>query len=117
MKRVTIYVLLAVFCLLLVGCKAKSEPSASEVVPADYGAAVETAKEQFQQIFENFENLTIDQTATMVRTANENQLVVQITYSSDNGSGVYGFLFQKDDAGNTTLLRQGEDITIDQLLS
>ena len=42
--------------------------------------------------------------------------VVQITYTSDNGDGVYGFEFTKDSYGNWEILQQGEDVTIDNLV-
>ena len=44
------------------------------------------------------------------------KFVVQFKYSSSNGNGVYGFLYNLDDYANPELVRHGKDITIDNLL-
>ena len=43
-------------------------------------------------------------------------IVVQITYTSDRGDGVYGFEYIKDEYGNWDILQQGENVTIDNLV-
>lgn len=53
----------------------------------------------------------------MVRAEDEKHIVVQMTYVSENGSGKYGFEYQKDEDGKLTLLQQGEKVTIDNLVN
>ena len=67
-------------------------------------------------LYLEFENLKIEETTTMARTDEAKEIVVQIEYSSNNGDGVYGFLYNLDDYSNPELLQQGADITIDNLL-
>ena len=55
-------------------------------------------------------------TIVLSRTDEADNIVVQITYTSDNGDGVYGFEFAKDSCGNWEILQQGEDVTIDNLV-
>ena len=57
---------------------------------------------------EMFESLEMSAEAT--------NIVVQITYTSDNGDGVYGFEFAKDAYGNWEILQKGEHVTINNLL-
>ena len=52
----------------------------------------------------------------MARTDDAKEIVVQIEYSSNNGSGVYGFLYNLDDYANPELIEHGQDVTIDNLL-
>ena len=44
---------------------------------------------------------------------NNDSLVVQFSYLSDKGSGVYGFEITRDDYENYEIVRQGKDVTID----
>ena len=53
----------------------------------------------------------------MVRTDDNSLIVIQFTYTSDNGNGIYGFEYQKDNYGNYGLVRHGEDVTIDNLVN
>lgn len=52
----------------------------------------------------------------MARTDDVKEIVVQIEYSSSNGSGVYGFLYNLDDYANPELIEHGRDVTIDNIL-
>lgn len=113
-----ILVLLAVILVFtLTGCDNAANPDAvTEIVPADYGKPIEMAQSEFHTIYAEFEELQITNTSTMARTDDEDSIIVQITYSSKNGDGVYGFEFQKDEYGNFEIVQQGEDVTIDNLL-
>lgn len=118
MKKV-IALVFALFCVLgLVGCNNNTDDSTTkiEVVSADYGKVIELAKAEFAEIFKEFENLQIEEIATMARTDDAKEIVVQIKYSSSNGNGVYGFEYNLDDYANPELIQHGEDITIDNLL-
>ena len=88
----------------------------TETMPEDYGNAVIIAQIEFNSVFSEFDGLEITKTSTMVRTNNKNRLVVQFSYLSDNGNGIYGFEIAKDDYGNYKIVRQGVDITIDNLV-
>ena len=102
----------------LIGCNGNmpSGTTGVKTVSADYGKVVELAKAKFNEIYKEFENLKIEETATMLRTDDAKEIVVQIKYSSSNGNDVYGFLYNLNDYSNPELLQQGEDITIDNLL-
>lgn len=116
-KHITI--LLTLFCTVgLFGCNNTTtiSESKSEIVSADYGKVIELAKAEFTEIFKQFEDIQIDETSTMTRTDDVKQIVVQIRYSSSNGSGVYGFEYGLDQYDNLELIRHGDDVTIDNLL-
>lgn len=89
---------------------------AEESVPVSYGKPIELAKEEFETVFAEYEGLKITETATLSRTNEATNIVVQITYTSDCGDGVYGFEYIKDEYGNWDILQQGEDVTIDNLV-
>ena len=118
MKRI-IALTLAFVCLLgLCGCNNNNadSPAEHEAVSADYGKVIDLAKEEFAEVFKEFEDVQIEETATMTRTDDAKEIVVQIKYSSSNGDRVYGFLYNLDDYANPELIQHGEDITIDNLL-
>ena len=117
MKRI-IAMTLAIVCLLgLCGCNNNADsPAEHEAVSADYGRVIDLAKEEFAEVFKEFEDVQIEETATMTRTDDAKEIVVQIKYSSSNGDRVYGFLYNLDDYANPELIQHGEDITIDNLL-
>ena len=112
--------LLLLTLLLVFASSACSNSSDANVgvagVTVFYGKPIELAKEEFETIFAEYEGLEIAETATLDRTDEANTIVVQITYTSDNGDGVYGFEFAKDAYGNWEILQQGEDVTIDNLV-
>ena len=117
MKRI-IALTLAFVCLLgLCGCNNNADsPAEHEAVSADYGKVVDLAKEEFAEVFKEFEDLKIEETSTMARTDDAKEIVVQFKYSSSNGNGVYGFLYNLDDYANPELIQHGEGITIDNLI-
>lgn len=118
MKRI-IALTLALICILaLCGCNNNTADTTveHEAVSADYGKVIDLAKAEFAEVFKEFEDMQIEETTTMTRTDDAKEIVVQIKYSSSNGDGVYGFLYNLDDYGNPELMQQGEDITIDNLL-
>ncbi len=117
MKR--ILVLLTVFVMLaLSACNNTSNIDvATESVPADYRKSIEIAKSEFLTLFSEFEELEITNTSTMTRTDDASHIVIEISYSSKNGDGVYGFEMKKDEYGNYELLKQGEDVTINNLVN
>ena len=117
MKK-TIFLLLALFLAFAVSACSNSPEANVEVagVTVFYGKPIELAKEEFETIFAEYEGLKITETATLDRTDDANNIVVQITYTSDNGDGVYGFEFAKDSYGNWEILQQGKDVTIDNLV-
>lgn len=118
MKRFLVFVMLLISICGLSGCKDNVSDEAPEIeaVSSDYGKVIELAKEEFNEIFKEFENLKIEETATMARTDDAKEIVVQIEYSSKNGDGIYGFLYNLDDYTNPELMEHGQDVTIDNLL-
>ena len=52
----------------------------------------------------------------MARTTSTERVVIQFSYSSDNGDGVYGFEIEKTATGSYDIIQQGEDVTIDNLV-
>lgn len=102
----------------LTGCNddnAENE-ARTEVASTDYGKVIELAQAEFGEIFKAFDNLRIEETSTMTRTDDHKEIVVQMKYSSDNGSGVYGFVYHLDAYANPELVQHGEAVTIDNLL-
>ena len=118
MKRFLVFIMVLVSICGLSGCNgnAPEETPGVESVASDYGKVIELAKAEFNEVFKEFENLKIEETTTMARTDEAKEIVVQIEYSSNNGDGVYGFLYNLDDYSNPELLQQGENITIDNLM-
>ena len=118
MKRFLVFIMVLVSICGLSSCNgnAPEETTGVESVSSDYGKVIELAKAEFNEVFKKFENLKIKETTTMARTDEAKEIVVQIEYSSNNGDGVYGFLYNLDDYSNPELLQQGEDITINNLL-
>ena len=99
----------------LSGCNGNEpeETSRVESVSSGYGKVIELAKAEFNEVFKEFANLKIEETTTMARTDEAKEIVVQIKYSSNNGDGVYGFLYNLDDYSNPELIELGQDVTID----
>ena len=118
MKKIIALILILICLLSLCGCNNNTDDTTAEheTVSADYGKVIDLAKSEFTEVFKEFENVKIEETATMTRTDNAKEIVVQFKYSSSNGDGVYGFLYSLDDYANPELVQHGEDITIDSLL-
>ena len=118
MKRLLVFIMVLVSICGLSGCNgnAPGETPGVESVSSDYGKVIELAKAEFNEVFKEFENLKIEETTTMARTDEAKEIVVQIEYSSNNGDGVYGFLYNLDDYSNPELIEHGQDVTIDKLL-
>ena len=118
MKRLLVFIMVLVSICGLSGCNGNvpEESPGVESVSSDYGKVIELAKAEFNEVFKEFENLKIEETTTMARTDEAKEIVVQIKYSSNNGDGVYGFLYNLDDYSNPELIEHGQDVTIDNLL-
>ena len=118
MKRI-IALILALACILaLCACNSNTADTVAEhkVVSADYGKVIDLAKAEFAELFKEFEDVQIEETSTMTRTDDAKEIVVQFKYSSSNGNGVYGFLYNLVDYANPELVQHGEDINIDNLI-
>ncbi len=116
MKKL-IALILALVCLNLIGCNnADDNTPKTENVSIDYGTVIDLAKAEFSEIFKELDDVQTKGISTMAKTDNANEVIVQIKYSSSNGEGAYGFLYNVDDPANPKLIDHGEDITIDNLL-
>lgn len=117
MKKTLLLLLTLLFVLAFSACSNSPEANVEEAaVSVSYGKPIEIAKEEFEAIFAEHEGLEITETVTLSRTDEADNIVVQITYTSDNGAGAYGFEFAKDTYGNWEILQQGVDVTIDNLV-
>lgn len=117
MKKILLLLLTLLLAFAASACSNSSEANFEVAgVSVSYGKPIELAKEEFVTIFAEFEGLEIIETATLSRTDKATNIVVQISYTSDNGDGVYGFEFSKDSYGNWEILQQGKDVTIDNLV-
>lgn len=117
MKKTLLLLLTLLLVFAFSACSNSPEANVEEAaVSVSYGKPIEIAKEEFEAIFAEHEGLEITETVTLSRTDEADNIVVQITYTSDNGDGVYGFEFAKDSCGNWEILQQGEDVTIDNLV-
>ncbi len=118
MKRIIALTLILICISALCGCNNNTADTTAEheAISADYGMIIDLAKAEFTEVFKEFENVKIEETSTMTRTDNAKEIAVQFKYSSSNGDGVYGFLYNLDDYANPELVQHGEYITIDSLL-
>ena len=117
MRKIISFVLIFLFCSCLVSCSDKTKVGAIEVVVSkDYGKVIELAKMEFTNVFNEYENIHIEETSTMARTDEEDTVVVQIRYTSSQGDGVYGFKYSLEDYANPELIQHGENVTIDSFL-
>ena len=82
----------------------------------DYGDAIILAQNEFANTFSAFDGIEITDTFTTVRTNDSNKLIVQFSYSSNNGNGIYGYEISRDSHGGYEIIRRGEDVTIDNLV-
>ena len=115
-KIITLFLLLA--CIAsMAGCKNNTAEGGvkNEIASNDLGNAVELAKTEFETIFKEFKNLQIEEAVTMARPESK-EWIIQFIYSSDNGDGVYGFLYNVEDTANPELIQHGEEITVDNML-
>lgn len=116
MKK-AIFLLVLLCSVVLSACTNSPDANvAEESVPVSYRTPIELAKAEFETVFAEYKGLKITDTATLSRTDEATNIVVQITYTSDHGDGVYGFEYIKDEYGNWDILQQGEDVTIDNLV-
>lgn len=119
MKNVLKIFFIALLCLCFTACQntANSTEAKEEKVPEEYGDTIIVARDEFLNIFKDFEDLKITETKTMGRTDIEKTLLIEFSYTSKNGDGVYGFIMDEDEYGNAVIVEQGTDITVDKLLS
>lgn len=111
MKRMLLLAVLCC-CLCLCACSHKEpDEDLSQSRVLDFTATTELAQTQFDTAFDSFPNLKVTQTRTMVRSGQEDRVVVVISYESDQGDGDYGYLYQVDKDGNNQLCEQGKDVT------
>lgn len=101
----------------LAGCGGKTIEIKTEEVPADYSGAVIVAQDEFNRVFSDFSNIIITETSTMARTDSTDRVIIQFSYTSDNGNGVYGFEMEKTATGSYDIIHQGEDVTMDNLVT
>lgn len=117
MKKLFAIVMMFLFSFFLVSCDNEITVNSGETaVSKDYGKVIELAKTEFKNIFEEYENVQIEDTSTMARTDGEETVIVQIRYTSLQGDGVYGFEYSLEDYANPELIQHGENVTIDSLL-
>lgn len=112
------FFILICIVLLLSGCS-KAGPLAeaeTETVFSDYEEVVEIAKDEFYSVFSEHDDLKITETSAMVRSDDETHIVIQFQYESGQGSGVYGFEYQKDGYGNYELRQHGGGVTVNHLV-
>lgn len=117
MKRYLLLLLVLITALALSTCSNPSDADPQEErTTVSYGKPLELAKGEFDTIFTEYDGVKITDIATLSRTDEATNIVVQITYTSDRGDGVYGFEYIKDEYGNWDILQQGKDVTIDNLV-
>ena len=103
--------------LLLTACSSsQAVETVTETASDDLVAVLELAESEFFSVFSEYDGLEITDTTTMARSDDSGQVLVQFGYTSENGSGVYGFLIGTDESWNYTILEHGETLTVDRLL-
>ena len=88
-------------------------PTLTEI---DHSQVRALAEEEFAEIFKDHNNVQIDKISTLARSDDMNHVVIQFEYSSDEGSGVYGFEYRDGEYGSARLVRHGKDVTRSNLL-
>ena len=79
MKKLFAIVMMFLFSFFLVSCDNEITVNSGETaVSKDYGKVIELAKTEFKNIFEEYENVQIEDTSTMARTDGEETVIVQI---------------------------------------
>lgn len=118
MKKMSIITVLLLILSMLMACGAGSidHEVKTEIMSEDYGDAIILAQNEFANTFSAFDGIEITETSTAVRTNDNNKLIVQFSYSSNNGNGVYGYEISRDHHGGYEIVRQGEDVTIDNMV-
>ena len=118
MRRLSIIAVLFMALSILMACGARSidHETKTEIMSEDYGDAIILAQNEFANTFSEYDGIEITETSTMVRTNDSSKLIVQFSYSSNNGNGVYGYEISRDDHGSYEIIRRGEDVTIDNLV-
>ena len=119
MKKLFIITELLLILSMLMACGAGSidHEVTTEIMSEDYGDAIILALDEFTNTFSAYDGIEITETSTAVRTNDSNKLIVQFSYSSNNGDGVYGYEISRDHYGGYEIVRQGEDVTIDNLVT
>ena len=118
MKKLSLVMALFVMLSILVACNAKStaDEARTEILPQDYGNAIIFAQNEFTNTFSAYDEIEINETHTMVRTNDSNRLIVQFSYLSNNGDGIYGYEILRNEHGGYEIVQQGEEVTIDNLV-
>ena len=86
------------------------------VVELNRDQICEMARVEFEEIFKDYRNIRIDETSIMARTDDMNHIVIIFEYSSDDGSGSYGFEYRDGENGSAKLIAHGKDVTKKNLL-
>lgn len=86
------------------------------VVELNRDQVCEMAKEEFETLFKDYKNIQITKTSIMARTDDMNHIVVLFEYSSDDGSGSYGFEYRDGENGSAKLIAHGNNVTKKNLL-
>ena len=86
------------------------------VVELNRDQICEMAKEEFEEIFKDYRNIRIDETSIVARTDDMNHIVIIFEYSSDDGSGSYGFEYRDSENGSAKLVTHGRDVNKNSLL-
>ena len=86
------------------------------VIEIDRDQICEMAKEEFEEIFKDYRNIRINETSIMARTDDMNHIVIIFEYSSDDGSGSYGFEYRDSENGSAKLVTRGRDVNKNSLL-
>ena len=86
------------------------------VVELNRDQICEMARVEFEEIFKDYRNIRIDETSIVARTDDMNHIVVLFKYSSDDGSGTYGFEYRDSENGSAKLVTHGRDVNKNSLL-
>ena len=114
MKKLFCFLLLA--CMLLAACGQKTDFSSTLIVPSkDIEEPFRLAETECERLFAHLPGFDITGANVGGRSDDANTLVIEFTYTHENGEGQYGFLCDTDENGDYYIVSHGETVTIEML--
>ena len=105
-------------CTLLAAC-GKTEDFSSTIIaaPKDIEVPFRLAETECERMFAHLPGFDITGANVGGRSDDAAALVIEFTYTHENGEGQYGFLCDTDNNGDYYIVSHGETVTIEKLVN